>query len=615
MSYSLRRNVFRSLLAVGILAATSASALAQKQVLRVRLDGPVMEAPNDAAGLMSIFAKQQIHTLRHWVETIQKAADDSEIAGMMLVLERPAASMAQIEELHRAITAFKAKGKKVLCYIDYGSNGVYALASAADHITLASTSELAIVGFYGEMWYFKGLFDKIGVQADMLHCGAWKSALEPYTRTEPSKEAADNVNWLLDGIYGRWVNLIATGRGLSVDDVKKAIDQAPLSGEKALKLKLVDEVSSFAAFRDRVHKEFGGDVEVVKKYEGRETEEIDYDNPFAIFTMFSSMMKEMQEPTDPGLGLIYIDGGIMVGKSDSDPWSGETIAGSTTIRAAIEKALDDERVRAVVIRVNSPGGSAIASNIIYDAGRRLAKKKPLIVSMGGVAGSGGYYVALPGDTIFAEASTITASIGVVGGKLVWSQLLNEKLGITAAEFTRGANAGWFSANHLWTDGERARMQDYMNEVYGQFKGCVTEARGDRLKKPIVELAEGRVFTGEQALELGLVDKIGGLTDAMNLARSKGGLAKDCPVYQFPKPSELDQLLNVLTALSGGDKEDEFEVGLAAGLAADPLMTAAIPMLNGVAPAQLREMVRTLRGLFIISQERVGCFMIPVPSLQ
>lgn len=614
MNSPLRHKFSVSLLAFGLLAALCADALAQKQVLRVRLDGPMMEAPNDAAGLMSLLKKQQIRTLRYWVETIGKAASDPGIAGMMLIIEQPELSMAQIEELHRSISAFRATGKKVLCYVDFATNGTYALASAADHITLASTSELWITGLYGEMWYFKGLLDKIGVQADMLHCGAWKSALEPYTRTEPSKEAADNLNWLLDGIYGRWVGLIATGRNLPVEDVKKAIDQAPLSAEKALKLKLVDEVSSFAAFADRIHKEFGADVEIVKKYDGRETEQIDFDNPFAIFSMFTSLMKEMQEPTDPGLGLIYIDGGIMVGKSDSDPWSGETIAGSTTIRAAIEKALDDERVRAVVIRVSSPGGSAIASNIIYEAGRRLARKKPLIVSMGGVAGSGGYYVSLPGDVIFAEASTLTASIGVVGGKLVWKELMSDKLGITSTEFTRGANAGWLSPNRPWTDAERTRMSDYMNEVYAQFKDCVTQARGDRLKKPLAELAEGRVFTGEQALEYGLVDKLGGLSDAMKLARSKAGLAENCPVYQFPKASDLEQLLSLLTALSGGDKEDEFEVGLGARLTADPLLSTAIPLLNGVAPAQFREMVRVLRGLFIIQQERVGCFMNLVPGL-
>ncbi len=603
---------------VGLAPSALAAAPPAKKLLRIRLSGPVLESPDNPAGLFALLGNQQPpRSLHHWLKSIRDAQNDSAVRGILLIIEDAELSLAQAEELSRALGEFRGKGKPVHTFMDYGTNVSYALAAASsDHITLAENSELALFGLYAEAMYFKGLLDKIGVQADMLHCGAYKSALEPYTRTEPSKEAAENINWLLDGIYARWIDMIAKGRNLSPDAVRQAIDNGPIPAEVALKTRLVDDVSSFEAFRKRVSKEFGPGVEVMKRYSKDVTEEIDFNNPFAMFSLIGSMMKGLAEPTDPGIGLIYIDGGIMVGRSDTDPFTGDSVAGSTTIRGALQQALDDEKIRAVVVRVNSPGGSAIASDIIYDAARRLGAAKPLFVSMGSVAGSGGYYVSIPGETIYAEASTITGSIGVVGGKLVWKGLFEEKLGITSTEFTRGQRAGLFSPNRTWSDEERAYMQEYMDRVYAQFKGRVSDSRGKRLKKDLEDIAGGRVYTGQQALELGLVDKIGGLREALDAAISKAGLTRDCPVYQLPKASEMEQFLRFLEALSGqSDKRDEFEVSATAVLRGDPLLRAAAPLLQSAAPAKLRDMLRALRGLAILQRERVGMFLPVVPDIR
>ncbi len=593
----------------------TAEARAEKKLLRLRLNGPVLEAPNDNAALMALFQKEQTATLRDWVHTIRKAAGERDINGLVLIIEQPEVGLAQVEELTQALKAFAAKGKPVYCYVDEADNRSYALAVAATHITIAENSTLDIVGLHGQAMFFKGLLDKLGIEADMMHCGAYKAALEPFTRTEPSPEAAANINWLLDGLYDRWIQLIAEGRKLPADEVKKLVDLAPLSAQQALEHKLVDDVSSFAAFKQRLHKEFGKDVSVVKKIEETTGPELDTSNPFALISQIIQLFEQAAEPKEePTVGLIYIDGGIVVGKSDDSPFGG-TIAGSTTVRAALEDARKDDNVKAVVVRVDSPGGSALASDIIWEAATRCAAEKPLVVSMGGVAGSGGYYVSLPGDTIFAEATTITGSIGVVGGKLVLSGLMQDKLGITTTEFSRGKHAGLMSMNRKWNDGERAWMTEYMNSVYEQFKGRVTKSRGERIKKDLEEIAGGRVYTGAQALELGLVDKLGGLTDALDLAATKAGLGRDYEVQILPKPSGLEAFLKLLQKLTGQDEKDEFEVAAASRLRADPLCRAVLPLLSELTPTQWREFARGLRNLLILQQEKVGCFMPLVPQIR
>ncbi len=615
MSRWVRRYVSWTLLIVGASFLLPQTALADKKVLRVRFDGPVLEAPDENAQLFAIFGGGEAKTLRKWVRMIEKAAADDEIAGIAMIIEQPEFGFAQMEEVARALRAFRDTGKKVYVYMDHAGNGSYALACAADHITLAQYSVLGIVGLHAEASYYKGLLDKIGVLADMMHCGAYKSALEPFTRTEPSPEAAENINWLLDGIYERWIEMMAQGRGLPVGEIKALVDRAPLEADDALEAKLVDKVGSFADFKQMIHKEYGKDVEVVKKLEDDGGLELDFENPFAIFQLFAEMMEERSEPAKPGIALIYIDGMIVVGKNDSSPFGGG-MAGSTTIRAAFEKAREDDNIKAVVVRVDSPGGSALASDIMWMAATRCAEEKPVVVSMGNVAGSGGYYVAIPGDQIFAEETTITASIGVVGGKLIWNELMEDKLGITTTEFDRGKHAGLMSMNRLWSDNEREWMTKYMNSVYVQFKDRIKQSRGDRIKGNLEDMAGGRVYTGRQALELGLVDRIGGLSDAIEYTTKKIGL-DEYEVYVLPEPKDF---MDILAMLMEQETEDEWEIslhqvralsareGTLASFASDPLLRAASPLLHGLAPRQMHNILRSLHKLVTLNEEHVGCYM-------
>jgi len=594
------------LLALAVLLASPA--LAGRKILRLRFDRPLVEAPVPNAEFAALFGGKPPRTLYDCVRQIRKAAESPDIAGLVMIVEQPEMNLAQVEEVTRALRAFRDAGKKVYCYTDYAGNLSYALACAADHITLAEYSQISTTGLHAEVSFYKGLLDKIGVQAQMMHCGAYKAALEPFTRTEPSKEFAENINWLLDDIYARWIELIATGRGLDPQRVRELVDQAPLFADQAREAGLVDAVGSFGDFRKMIRKEFGQDVEVLKSLKDKERPEIDFSNPFAVFEMLNEMFSMAKEARSgqPGVGLIYIQGAITVGENDESPFAAGQVAGSTTLRAAFEKARGDERIRAVVVRVDSPGGSALASDIIWKAARRCAEEKPLIVSMGGVAGSGGYYVSLPGDVIFAEPTTITASIGVVGGKLVWKELWEDKLGVTTTEFDRGKHAGLMSFNRPWTPGEREFMRNWLLAVYEQFKQRVITSRGDRLKGTLEELAEGRVFTGRQALERGLVDRLGGLQDALAYAAERADLPEDYKVYVLPEPK--DMFTELMRAITGQEGEDEFEIVAPRLRMQDPLAGALLPLVKELSPQRAQMLRGDLFNLMIIQRETVGCFI-------
>ncbi|MCC6359167.1 MAG: signal peptide peptidase SppA [Phycisphaerales bacterium] len=599
-----------SLLAACLLiAAGSPPAEAGKKVLRMKLDGAIAEAPSKDADLMSILGgggKQR--SLYEWVEELDKVAADPEFAGVVMIIDEPSIGIVHVEELTRSLAAVRAKGKKVLAFMDSAGNSVYPLATAADHISLSENSDLSIVGLHAEAEYYKGLLDKVGLEMDMLHCGAYKSALEPFVRTEPSKEARENIDWLLTGIYDRWIQLMADGRKLSVEQIKAAVDQAPIVAAEALKLKLIDAVESFDDFSQRIRKEFGQDCEVVKKYKsGDDDFEFDMNNPFALFQKINEMMEEAASSKEAtGIAIIYLEGGITTGKSTVDFFGGGRSVGSTTFRAAFDEATENDAIKAVVLRVNSPGGSALASDIIWKAATRCAKKKPLIVSMGGVAGSGGYYVAIPGDTIFAEESTITASIGVVGGKMIWKGLWQDKLGINTVEFNRGKNAGLMSTMSKWTDAERAFMMKYMDSIYEQFKGRIKTSRGERIKGDLESMAGGRVFTGKQALERGLVDKIGGLQDAVRLAAKKAGLdTKDLKIHNLPREKDF---ADVLREIFGEESKDEYEIRTEIRASLDSVLGGLAPTLRTVAPERFRALSRAFEQLMVLDREHVSCYM-------
>jgi protease-4 len=316
MYFHLPKRLTRTLMTFSLLAL-AVPALAQQTVLRVWLHGEIMESPREDAEIVALLGETPPKPFHTWIKMIQEAAASKDIDGIALIIDNPMIGIAQSEEMIRALKAFRATGKTVHAYLDYAGNISYMLATAADEITITEHSSLDIMGLHAAMGYYKNMLDKIGVRMQMIHIGDYKSAGEPYTRTGPSEAAAEQTNWLLDGIYDRFVQVIADGRGLTRDQVTDAIDQAPLNVQKAKKLGLVDRISSFSDFRNDIEAAFGSDVRVVKSLDEAEEVELDFENPFAIFSKIGEMMEESTAPRDPGVGVIYIEGPIIAGKSQN----------------------------------------------------------------------------------------------------------------------------------------------------------------------------------------------------------------------------------------------------------------------------------------------------------
>ncbi len=575
---------------------------AGKQIVAVfRLKGGLSETPTDES---FPFAIEQSTSLKDLVQRMQKAAGDKDVKAVVITLSDFAVGFAQIEELRQAIAGLRAAGKDVFANCDSLSYPDYVLLSGATQLSVVPTGDVWITGMQSESLHVRNLLDMIGARPDFLTCGAFKSAAEMFMRESPSQEAGEMHNWLLDSLYESSVTLIASGRAVKPDKVRQWIDEGPYTATKALEAGLIDAVQHRQDFENGVKQRFDGSVTFDTKYGKASRPQVDLSSPFGIINFYSELLSGGRKPKShkDSVAIVYVEGPIVLGApTPSLIDAGGLVAASTPLRAALNKAADDDSVKAVVLRVNSPGGSAVASEIILDATKRVKAKKPLVVSIGDVAGSGGYYVACGADTIFADECTITGSIGVVAGKLATKETFG-KVGITWTEYNRGANAALLSSSQTFSDVERKKLQGWMDDIYGVFKGHVTAIRGNRLKKPIDEIAGGRVYTGKQALSLGLVDRLGTLDDAVKAAAKEAKL----DTYELrvvPEPKNfIEQLLE-----SSGEK-DEDQVSLAGGLAAGDLRShlrrAVLPRLRGLDQERIDAVVRAFHQLEILHREGV-----------
>jgi protease-4 len=543
--------------------AASPSLAADKDIVALfELKGQLREAP-DAFGLGAIFGEKAPMNMFDLLEKLRQARNDSNVKAVIFDIENAQLGVGQIQELRSQFEALRAADKDVLVFCEVLTNRTLFLGSAASRLVLMPTGEVIFNGIYTEGLYFKNLLDKIGVQADILHCGSYKSAGEPFYRTEPSKEAQEQTNRLLDSVFEQIVQQIADSRKLTPEKVRELVDKGWFSAQEALEAKLIDKVQYREDFIAGIHKRYGEDASVVRNYGKKGGPEINFDNPFAIFQIFSEAMKGKEKSSKPAIAVVYVEGMITSGEAEPSMFGGSSNAGSTTIRKAIADAAKDDSVKALVLRVDSPGGSAFASDIICEATKRFRDSgRPVVVSMGDVAGSGGYYVSTLGNTIFADPGTITGSIGVVGGKIV-TKGLGDWVGITSAEYKRGKFSDIMNSNRPFTDEERAVMSGFMDRVYGEFKDRVKEGRGDKIKGDLENLAGGRVYTGKEAIELGLIDRLGGFADAVKFTAEEADLGDKYELRVFPHPKTL---IDVLSDALGGEREED-EFGESASVAA------------------------------------------------
>lgn len=571
-----------------------------KQIAYFKIKGPLAETP---VNMPPLFGSDPPMSLKGLLERFKEARQDKNVVAVLIDLQNAALGLGQLEEVHEALRKFAAVDKPVFMHADSLSTVTYAAATGASHISVVPTGDVWLLGLYGETPYLRGALDKLGCTPDIEHCGDFKTAGEPLMRKEPSEQSKQMTKWLLDGLYTALVERIAKGRGMSPEKVISLIDDGPYSAEEALAAGLIDSVKHRQDFIAELKKRYGEGVELVADY-GKSD---DMDMPQDPFAMFSFVMKLLNPSpkvyTEPSIAIVYVEGSIQMGAAEVSPFGGSSGAFSTTIRKALDKAAGDDSVKAVVMRVDSPGGSALASEIILDASRRVAAKKPLIVSMGNVAGSGGYYVTCGSETIFADSGTITASIGVIGGKIVTTGMW-DKWGINWSGVQRGKMAGMMSTAAPFSDPERAKIKHYMDTVYGIFKKHVTTARGSKLKKPIDDIAGGRVFTGAQALDIGLIDKIGGLEDAIKFAAQRAGLG-DYDIRVIPEPPSIFDMFK-----RHGDEDGEAETTTAMrlSLAKMPPFDTILSTLATVDPLRVQAIVRSLQRIELLYTESVITMM-------
>ncbi len=574
-------------------------------VAHFHLSGVLSEKPMaDPFGLLA----REMTSLKDLVRRLGQASSDEQVKAVILTFDRMQIGFGQLEELRRAIERVKSAGKKVYAYAEDMSTGQYGLLCAGDRLCVGPQSTLWLTGLYGESLYVKGLLDKIGVQADFLHMGDYKSAAEMLTRTGPSQPAEENMNWLFDSLYGSLVDMIARSRGKTAEQVRAWIDRGPYMAEQAKELGVIDVVQTREEFIATVEKDLGGQVRVDNRYGQEEKAKVNLASPLGFFSLLSELFKPQAAPAarKDAVAVVYVEGPILPGYQQPTLFGAYEAAYSGNIRKALEEAAEDDSVKAVVMRVDSPGGSAQASDVILNAARRVKARKPLIVSMGNVAGSGGYYVSCGADVIFADEATITASIGVVSGKLVTTGLWN-KLGVNWVSHKRGANADLLSSTRAFDDAQRKVIQDYSQQFYEVFKGHVTQGRGNKLRKPIDEIAGGRVYTGKQALDLGLVDQLGGLQQAVEYAAARVSL-KDYEIRVIPEPKDF--FTELMEDISGeGERPTDIRLaGTGRLLAGQPTLAPLLDLLQKTEPQRARAVVQALQRIELLRRENVILMM-------
>lgn len=571
-----------------------------------QLKGPLPEAPLQTP-FGELFGEAAPLNMFDLLERLRQARTDNNVQAVVFEIQEAALGFAQIQELRAQFEALKATEKDVWVFTETLSNSTLMLGSAASQLWLMPAGDVFFLGLYGEASYYKNMMDNIKVEADILHCGDYKSAGEPFYRTGPSKEAEAQTNSILDSLFEQMVESVATSRKLTPERVRELIDIGTLSAKEALEAKLVDKLAYREDFIAQLKKRYGDDVTINRKYGKEKGPKIDFSNPFAFFSIFGDMMKGRKTSTKPAVAVVHVESMITQGKTEESMFGGASNAGSTTIRHAIAKAAADSSVKALVLRVDSPGGSAVASDIICEATKRFRDSgRPLIVSMGNVAGSGGYYVATMADVIFAEPATITGSIGVVGGKIVTKGLW-DWIGITGHEYKRGKHSDLMNSNRRFSDEERTRMQAWLDRVYDEFKNRVLEGRSDRIKGDLEPLAGGRVYTGKQALEIGLVDRLGGMADAIKFAASEAELGTNYDVRIFPEPKSL--LDKIMEGMSDKDGSEDFVStsltrSIAARWAALPQLAGALEAISAVDPVKARAVENFLIQMEMLTRESV-----------
>ncbi len=506
-------------------------------LLELDLTEPVLEQPpTDPVGWLQARRRS---TIRALLDGLREAAEDLRVRGLVAKVGGPV-GLAHAQEIRDAVRAFGASGKPAVAWAETfgefaGGTLPYLLATGFGEIWLQPSGDVGLTGLASEVTFLRGALDKLGVQPEISRRHEYKNAVDRIVErgfTDAHREASGRV---LESAFEQVVAAIADSRGLSPERVAELVDQAPLRSDDALAAGLIDKVG----YRDEVYTalraKLGEDIELryLNRYQPAQSP------AERVRKLVGQLSDRVAGRPEPVVALISGLGAIRIGHSGRGPMSGPAM-GSATVSAALRSAARDDRVRAVVFRVDSPGGSYVASDTIWrEVGRLRAAGKPVVVSMGEVAGSGGYFVAMGADLIVAEPGTITGSIGVFAGKPVITGLL-DRVGLSSDAVEQGRRARMLSNRRPFDEDEWQTLERWLDHVYADFVGKV--AAGRRMTtEQVHEVARGRIWTGADARERGLVDELGGLHRATVIARERAGLPADATLLRWPAINPLDRI--------------------------------------------------------------------------
>ncbi len=506
---------------IGLASGGSGPVIGSGTVLKIDLAEAITDAPV-VSPLGSIdfgnFRMKTSNTILQCVDAIDNAAVDDNIEGIYLNPGWGAVSLANIEELRAALLRFKESGKFIVSYNEVYTQRDYYLCSVADKIYMNPEGGIMWQGMASNVMFYKGLLDKLGVQPEVLRHGTFKAAVEPFIMDRMSSENRLQMERLTGSIWGELVGEIAASRGIDSSDLQRYASELMLrTPEIALEKGVVDSL----VYMDQM-------ISVLNELTGNDPESDEVPNLVTLSEYIGAMKPMSHKVSDNVVAIVYADGEIIDGESVDDKIGGATIA------AKLARVRQDDDVKAVVLRVNSPGGSALAAEVMWREVELLRQEKPVIVSMGGTAASGGYYLSCPADIVLADKSTITGSIGVFGLLFNAEKGLREKLGITVDVVKTNPSADMGMPFRGLSLGERLYMMDQIEKVYNTFVGHVAAGRNLSVEE-VDKIAEGRVWSGVDALRIGLIDGFGGLKDAILLAADRAGVGEDFRVVQ-----ELDR---------------------------------------------------------------------------
>jgi protease-4 len=553
------------------LAVMLAGGVRKGTVLQVTIAGDVVEDKDDS--LEARLFQGDVTLLRDITHAVDRARKDDRITGIMAVIKPYSMGLAKVQEIRDSIQAFRASGKWAVVYMDTagefgGGNSPYYLATAFDEIWLSPPGDLNLYGLFGAVTFIRGTLDKLGIYPDFDSIGKYKNAKDIYTEKKMTEAHREATMMYLQDWYDQIVAGVAEGRKLDAARVSALINEGPFISKEALDKGLVDHLGYFDEFEDAVKEKAGGDLNTMKFRDYLDSR--------------GGSVGHRKIAVITGMGI------IVTGKSQNNPLAG-AIMGSDTITEAFRRARRDKSVKAIVFRVDSPGGSAVASDLIWRETQLARKEKPVVISMSDVAASGGYYVSAGATKVVTQPGTITGSIGVVAGKMVTTGLY-DWIGLTRETLGIGDHAGFYYTGQKFSAEEKVIYWKFMNKIYDNFTGMVATGRG-MTREAVDKIGQGHVWSGTRAKGLGLVDELGGMSKAIELAKKEAGIPDDEEVRLVYLPEKKTLLQNLLWP-----EEDARARTVLAGL-----------------PREVRAGMRDLYGLSLLGNERVLLLSEPAVS--